>query len=357
MRFRKILPYLLFGSLVAIPKMTDEFHDIGISAHAKTIVTQPTPTQQELIQEKAKELCDTYIELVLQGQKNIQNRNNKKISHARAVLEELPGAPMGLYCIYGQYTQFNRALQRMGDTLNLIPYDARNACPRFKYEMRNKYNSPEYKGALHNGKMFKSDKAYNTALKAYLKNKNVTEQTSDSVRQAVIARFEKNNFSVESLHPGTILIVQWNDSPSNTHAVMFLGKGRVENGKFVSDSSGKYMYAGYNKESIDDVFKILNTDRIFAADMYEIACASYKQELNKIENLKNEDLFQYVYNAPMDMYAMIPSRHALQNMASKKYFYKNKQDFQPEPAMLRINMASMPLMPTFLSRFNNIKTK
>lgn len=354
MTFRKVLQYFLFGSLVAAPKATGDFHDTNISVHTQQTVEIRVPSQQEQIESKAKELCDTYIDFVLQGQKNIKNGQG---GHRKSVLREFPGAYTRWYCIYGQYTQLNRALAELGDTINLIPFNGRHSCPEFRRLMKNKYSGNEYAGALHNGKMFRSDKAYNSALKAYLRNKNVNAETSDSVRQAVINRFAKNNFSIESLHPGTILIIQWNDSPSNTHAVMFLGKGRVENGKFISDSAGKYMYAGYNNETIEDVFKISNTNHIFAADIYNIACVSYEQELKKLKGMKNSDLFRYIYDAPIDRYVMVLPRQTLQDMAASKYFYKNKQDFVPKPVLPKINLAKINFTPTFLVNLNKEKTK
>jgi len=335
MKFKAILPYFIFGSLVLAPKAIGKSGVSGATKSATTEQTMPKLSAQDKIENKAQELCDTYIDNVLQGQKRIKNT---KGGHKRAVLSEFPGAYTRWYCIYGQYTQLNRAVSELGDTLNLIPYDGRHACPAFRSEMQKKYSGKEYAGALHNGKMLKPD-AYNRARDAYLKKNHVTAETSDSVRNAVIARFEKNNFSVESLHPGAILIIQKSATPSNTHAVMYLGRGRVENGVFVPDSNGKFMYAGYNNEAIDDIFKTFNTNRIFAADIYDIACVEYNKEFDKIQNMQYDDMFRYVYNMPSDLYAIAPNQSALRDMAAEKYF--DKQHFIPKFQPVQENTASV----------------
>jgi len=343
MKFRAILPYLLVGSMIGMPNATGDFcAEYNISNFQKPMTPQ-SPTKQEQIENKAKELCDLYIEFVLQGQENI--KTNNKHGHKKSVLKELPGAPVypkSLYCIYGQYTQLNRALDSLNDTLTLVPYGARNSCPAFRDIMRKKYSGDEYAGALHNGKMFKSWDEYNRALDAYLKHNRVTDDTPADEKNKVIARFQKNNFCVDDLHPGTILIIQKSANPNNTHAIMYVGRGRVENGKFVPDSTGKAIYAGYNNESLGDVFKTYNTNRIFAADIYDIAVIEYDKELQKIQNLDNNELYRFVYDMPNDLYAMGPSRKILEKMAQEKYF--DKEHFQPSyPPM---NMASFPLLPT-----------
>ena len=352
MKFKSVLPYLLFGSLTFVPNGANNFRalDSSYSLHAQQVVAQKIPSTKEQIDKKAQDLCDTYIANVLQGQDNIKHA---KGGHRRAVLAEFPGAIVRWYCIYGQYTQWNRAVRDLGDTLDLIPFDARHSCPEFRRLMKEKYSGPEYAGVLHNGKMFKSNKDYNNALNAFLKRNHVDENTPDSVRQKVIDRFARNNWSVESLHPGAILIIQKSNTPSNTHAVMFLGIGRMEDGNFVPDSNGKVLYAGYNNESIGDIFGTFRTDRIFAVDMLTLAEYAYTQEYQKIQDMKYNDLYQYVYDVPKDYYAIMPQRQDLQNMARAKYF--NKDSFTPRQPMVRMNTASVPLIPR-LNAFN-LKTR
>lgn len=352
MKFKSVLPYLLFGSLLFTPKGAGEFHktDKSYALNARQIEKQNFPSINQQIDEKAQKLCDAYIARVLQGQQNIKH---SKGSHSRAVRTEFPGAFVQWYCIYGQYMQFNRAVAEMGDTLNLIPFDARHSCPEFRRQMKQKYSGSEYAGVLHNGKMFKSNKDYNNALNAFLKRNHVDENTPDSVAQKVSDRFAKNNFSVESLHPGAILIIQKSNTPSNTHAVMYLGKGHMQDGKFVPDSNGKVLYAGYNNETIDDIFATYRTNHIFAVDMLTLAEYAYAQEYKKIQDMQYNDLYQYVYDVPKDYYAIMPQRQDLQNMARAKYF--NKDSFTPRQPMVRMNTASVPLIPG-LNTFN-LKTR
>ena len=324
------------------PKGTGEFRDSEnfSSLHAQQIYTQNLLNTQTQINAKAQELCDTYIENVLQGQKNIKN---SKTSHSRAVAKEFPGAVVRWYCIYGQYTQWNRAVSEMGDTLHLIPFEARHSCPEFRKQMKQKYSGPEYAGVLHNGKMFKSNKDYNHALDAFLAKNHVTDTTPDSVRQSIINRFAQNNFSAESLHPGAILIVQKSATPSNTHAIMYLGKGYMRNGVFVPDPNGKVLYAGYNSESIDDIFGTFPTNRIFAVDMFELARNAYAQEFQKIQNMNYDNMYRYVYDIPQDLYALhSPSHQELKKMAREKFF--NKTTFEPPVQNVQTNLAGIPFL-------------
>lgn len=344
MKFKTILPYLLFGTLAMSPRSTSDIEsnvsDAPIATH---ITTQNVPNRQEQIDAKAQELCDVYIDSVLAGQKRIKHG---KGGHRRAVLNEFPGAYVRWYCIYGQYVQLNRALDQLGDTLTIIPFEGRHSCPEFRRLMKQKYSGPEYANAIHNGKMYKSDKDYNNALTAFLKHNRVNESTPDSVRQQVIARFAKNNFSVESLHPGAILIYQKSSTPSNTHAVVYLGRGRVENGSFVPDKNGKHLYASYNNESIEDVFHTYSTNRMFVADIHDIATVEYAKELDKIQHMEYDDLFRYVYEMPSDMYVMTPSKRTLGEMAAQKYF--EKQNFKPGIQPVQQNMASVAPFPKLL---------
>ncbi len=341
MKFKTVLPYMFLGSLMLFPKGGGEVRKSAASLRAQPVATQTIPSYETQIKEKAKELCDTYIDLVLQGQDNIKSR---KGPYGKAVRTELPGAPVGLHCMYGQYTQLNRALYALGDTMKLIPRDARSSCPNFRTEMRKKYSGDEYAGVLHNGKMFKSESDYNHALEAFLKHRKVTDSTPDAERKKVIAQFEKNNFLASSLHPGAILIIQKSADPNNTHAIMYLGRGRVEDKKFVEDPNGQFIYAGYNNESIGDIFTTYRTNHIFAADIYGIAMVAYAKELDNIKNMSDDELFRFVYDIPSDVYAFTPTRKYLQEMATEKFF--DKQNFVPKmPTVMPITTASMPLFP------------
>ena len=317
MKFKSVLPYLLFGSLLALPRGEGVFHETDLNTSVKIEQNAKIPGQDEKAQKKAKELCSLFIQNVLDGQKRIKQ---SKKGHACAVLDELPGASVRWYCMYGQYTQLNRALDEFGDTLCLIPRDAKHSCPKFRSLMMKKYNNkPGYDGALHSGKMYKSDVDYNHALNAYLAHHNVTDTTPENVRKKFIERFQKNNFSIEVLNPGAIIIVQYDNSPSNTHAIMYLGRGCEYRGKFVSKSNGQFMFAGYNNESVGDIFMTFNTERIFVADVRTILTAEYKQQLQKIESMSCQDLFHYVYGDDLLTYSGMYNIGTLREMATKKW--------------------------------------
>lgn len=351
MRFKLFYKYLLAGSLMTLPKGISDFHKTDMPAHAYKIEQTELFATQAKIDAKARELCDTYIDFVLQGQQNIKSRRG---GYYAAVSKELPGAPLGWHCIYGQYIQLNRALEKMGDTITLVPFTSRNACPTFRSEMRKKYSAPEYNGAIHNGKMFRSDAEYNRALAAFLKHNHITDSVDAQKRNSVIARFEKNNFKASCLHPGAIIIVQHNNTPSNTHAIMYLGRGRIENDKFVADENGGFIYAGYNNESVGDIFKTYNTNHIFAADIYNIARVDYAKELNRVTNMDDKELFRFVYDMPSDLCLAQTSHQQLETMAREKYF--NKQNYAPAVPVIRPNMAMLPVFPLY-NEILNIRTK
>ncbi len=353
MKFSKVFQYFLLGTLVAVPKISGNFDDTGISLHAQQVKTVKIPTVQDKINKKAEKLCDVYIANVLRGQQNIKNSNK---TYTRAVRTELPGAPVKMHCIYGQYTQLNRALDELNDTLTVVPFAARNACSVFRNEMKKKYAGAEFAGALHNGKMFKNAASYNRALDQFLKHHNVTENTPDDIKNKVIAKFKQNNYKADDLHPGTILIVQRGANPNNAHAIMYLGRGRVENKKdFVPDANGQHIYAGYNNESVGDLFLAFNTDHVFAADVYTIASVLYTNEFNKIQNMKDKELFRFVYDAPSEEYAFMPQKEKLQNMATEKYF--NRETFVPGATPIKkTNTAVASFAPKLLDVMLNKKT-
>lgn len=351
MKITKVFPYLFFTTLAILPGNIGKFNNTDDYLHAKKNIKTNAFFYQDKLEEKAGELCNVYIDFVLRGQKNIKNSRK---SHRDAVLSELPGAPVNFHCIFGQYTQLNRAINSLGDTLDIIPFTARNACPRFRSEMQKKYSGPEYAGAIHSGKMMKPN-AYKNARDAFLKHNNVTDETPDDIREKVLAKFEQSHFSIETLHPGTILIIQTSANPNNTHAVMYLGRGHVENGNFVPDSTGEFMYAGYNHESVGDIFATFNTNRIFAADIHDISLVAYTKEFEKIKNMGDKELFHFVYDIPNDLYAIIPEHKKLESMATQKYFGKEKPKQKLKKRPIQANTASVGLTPFFF--VTNQKTK
>lgn len=330
MRFKKVIPYIFFGSAL-----------IGTTAHNTAPDIRPTPitngtkkqayvidfikytpakeyeTNSQYLDNKADSLCDLYINNMLAAQQKLKPLIGTQ-KYYRAVREMLPGAPVGYHCLYGQFTHLARALDKMGDTLTIIPEDARMACFMFKKQMRKKYSTNS--DCIYEGVMHKSDNAYNAALSRYLRCKNVTDETPDSVRMQHIAHFAQKNFSADAIKPGAILIVpRHRDSRNTFHAIMFLGRGHVENNIFTPDSAGQHIYVGHNRENIGDLFKTYDMSSVFVANTRNIVRAEYQQELTKIESMSREQLIEYL--SPENATLLAGTSHdRLLHMARNKYF-------------------------------------
>lgn len=307
---------------------------------------------QMYIDDKANVLVDKYMSNMLNAQERLKPLLGTG-KYRAAVRKELPGAPVGLHCVYGQYTQLSRAQKEMDDTITIIPAAGSRACQNFKYEMRRKYNAPEYDGAIAEGKMYQSDSAYNVALDKYMARNRVGRDAPDSVRAPIAAKFAKSNFSAEQLTPGTMLVVpRYRGSKNKFHMIMFLGRGRIENGKFVADDQGKYIYTGHNKETIGYLFDTWDTSNVFAADTKKIARAQYAREWSRIESMSRAELIQFIQNDSIltdaDLIAM--PREELLRMARARYFNK------PMPQKLVIpqrNNALAPYRPA-QQQYNNL---
>lgn len=287
----------------------------------KTVIrynTEQNKTKDSLyLDNKADSLCDTYIKNMLVAQQKLKPLMGTR-NYARAVRQELPGAPVGNHCLYGQFTHLARALGEMGDTLTIIPDDARMACINFKTQMRNKYS--QYPNCIYEGIMHKSDSAYNAALNRYLRQKNVTETTPDSVRAQYINQFAQKNFNADTIAPGAIMIVPRHRGSRNTfHAIMFLGRGRIENGKFIADKNGQHIYVGHNRETMGDIFRTYDTSCVFAANTRNIVRTEYQQELKRIETMPRDKLVDFL-DAPNNINPEYAPHDVLLQMARNKYF-------------------------------------
>ena len=301
MKLKWTLPYILFGTSMVAPNATsgalnNEDHSVIINKnynlyeYALRMDSIQKAQERELkakTEQRADSLCDMYMENMLTAQKNIKPFVGKH-GYRAAVRRELPGAPVGQHCMFGQYTHLTRAQDEIGDTTTIIPDCARMACTEFKKQMRAKYaNTPD---CIHEGVMFESDSAYNAALKKYLDKQKIDENSPDSVRQAAINRFATKNFSADSITPGSIVIVpRFRNSRNMFHAVMYLGRGHVKDGTFVPDSVGNHMYAGHNRENIGMLFRTYNTTNVFVADIKKIAMAGYEQAQTPITIKKQSE--------------------------------------------------------------------
>lgn len=333
-----MVPYLIFGCTLTNTTGPTESTDIQANNQFATpqepislIENTTTPENQDHIKDscyldiKADSLCDIYIQNMLDTHQRLRPLMGT-CKYARAVRQELPGAPVGAHCLYGQFTHLARALDTMGDTITIIPEDARMACINFKNQMRQKY--AHIPSCIYEGRMHESDSIYNTALNTYLKSKNITAATDDSIRAKHTAKFAQNNFSADAISPGTIMIVPRHRGSRNTfHAIMFLGRGYIENGDFIPDSTHKHIYAGHNRENIGDLFRTFDTSNVFVANTRNIVRTEYQQELSQIKEMSNYDLANYLSPNNEDCFTYI-SRDILLNMARDKYFNHYSKQLQ-----------------------------
>ena len=334
MKLIKIIPYAMFGSILFAGSGQSSTNQNTTNAikqdtlYTKKYKTELVmPTQSEHItamnnmylDSKTDTLVDTYVSNMLRAYETLNPLLGKN-GYSAAVRKELPGAPVGQHCVWGQYTQLSRALTEMGDTLTIIPKDARTACVQFKSKMREKYQDTP--NCIHEGRIFESDSAYNVALHRFLLKQQISMDTPDSVRQSAEQKFADKNFSADSLAPGTILIVPRHRGSRNAfHAIMLLGRGRIENKQFIPDSTGRHIYVGHNRENLGDLFKIYDTSNVFAADTRSIVRNEYAKELDSLESMTNDELCDFLADnqaSPLQ-YKVFP-RAILLQMARNKYF-------------------------------------
>ncbi len=366
MKFKWTFPYLLFGASTlaniglfaqrpdnTIFKTNNDLStanaDTALLAYASS-VTYDVDTEYAFnslfLDAKAEDLCYNYTNNVTQSQSRIKGKRGTR-GYRASVRQELPGAPVGKHCLYGQYVNLDRALDAANDTLTIIPKSAKASCKMFKSEMRKKYSGTEYAGCIYEGRMYETDSVYHDALNKHIEKRKV--QLGDKfVLSNVMNEFTKSNYMADELEPGAILIVpRKRGSRSQFHAVVLLGRGYVEKGKFVQDENGRYIYAGLNRENIGDLFKAYDMSFVFAANIEKIARVEYSKEFARIENMTNSQLIEYVaggrYNTEM---LRKFSRPALLRLARDKYFKINdgeiKDNVSPSREKIRINPSRAP---------------
>ncbi len=311
--YKKTIPYVLMGAasifnfnsanaqsaqtikLPELPKIVSFDKDVVAKIQVGHL-EMPTDLRNTKIKllAKAEDLRVTYMDNVLATQQKIAPHRGKR-NYRAVVRQELPGAPVGLHCMYGQYTQLMRALTEKGDTLTIVPRQGGAACTQFKAQMRNKYRGAEYDGCILEGHAFPSDSAYNAALEKYMARQGINANTPADKRAAAEERFARTNFSAEQINPGSIWIVpRFRGSKTKFHAIMFLGRGKNVNGKFVPSADGQYMYAGFNSERIGNVFETYDMSNVFSADIERISAVDYGKELKRLESLPTEKLIEYI---------------------------------------------------------------
>ncbi len=169
--------------------------------------------------------------------------------------------------------------------------------------------------------MYESDSAYMAAMNEFISRKHAT---TDSAVMRYAQQFARNNFSVDAIDAGSMLIVP--RTPGNQrkfHMIMYVGRGRIENGKFIPDNNGKPVFTAHNRERIGYLFDAWDTRNVFAANIQQIAQIKYKQELIRIESMPRNQLIQYILarnsSVTADQLNQMPT-HMLQKIARDKYF-------------------------------------
>lgn len=290
MKFRKIVPYILSLGMLFSPKTIASYSNEEKSSkeinfeekfNMSSYMENSYDLQKQMIENRAQKLISTYIDFAINGTKRIIENKNKS-GYMSAVRQELPGAPTNtsrrtLHCLYGQYTQLNRALAEIGDTIQMIPRaeNAHMATSSFRRNMSKLYNNTEYKKSIYTGHLYSTDEEFNAALDKYIKtNTNNKKGNLDSLRNLYTQQFKQTNFCATELNPGTIIIV------SSGHAVMYLGQGSVKNEEFIPDENGHAIVCSYNREHPAIDLSYWGTKNAFAADIKNIYIQLQEQIIN-----------------------------------------------------------------------------
>ena len=285
MKLGKIITYIILGTATVFPlgiakpyndknKNKEEFQDLY---SANTSREDTYDLDKEKIDAKVRLVMENYINNAIDGTKRIIANKNKK-GYSSAVRKELPGAPVSQHCLYGQYTQLNRALEQFGDSLQVIPKssNAHMSTTNFKSAMTKLYNNNEYANSIHRGRVYNYEKEYNKSLEKFVAQKTYGKQNvSDSLRNVYVSEFERKNYCASRLNPGTIIIV------NSGHAVLYLGIGKIKNDKFVPDENGEPVCCAYNREHPAIYLSCWSTSSSFAADMQNIITQKYMAQLEK----------------------------------------------------------------------------
>lgn len=351
--YKKVVPYLIMGSATMFSNNSANAQDIKTSDLPKPNTELQVPNElfaknmsvvnyarqyaitQSRLTARAENTCDMYIENMLAAQKRLNPTIGTR-GYRAAVRKELPGAPVGLHCMYGQYTQLMRALNENGDTLTVIPQGGKSACIAFKDQMRRKYTKPEYTDAIKEGRAFESDSTYSAELARHLARRGITDSTEVAKRDAAIAEFAKRNFSLAHVNPGSIMIVpRFRGSKTKFHAIMFLGEGRVEAGEFVPGPTGKYMFTAHNRERIGDVVQSWDMSNVFCADIEQILQVEYAKELKRLESMSRDQMVDYIADGTQisaEKLLALP-RGDLIRLVHAKYFGDDVQKVLAAPQM------------------------
>lgn len=295
MLLKKIVPFCLLMVLPNTYESSSEEVPFFEHQYAASLYIKE---QYNIVENKTQQLMDIYINNAVSGTKRIIENKKRTRNYSRAVQSELPGAPRSakrgtLHCLYGQYTQLNRALNQLGDTIQIIPRTTDNAhmsSLAFKRHMTKLYDNAKYPNTVYRGRLYSTDAEYKKSLNRFIHNKcRYTRNYSDFARAKYKQDFEKNNYCASMLNPGSIIIV------TSGHAVMYLGQGKVQNNEFIPDPiNGQAICCSYNNEHPAVRLTLWDTRKSFAVDIQNIVTKKYENEfrrldsLNRISNIVNQ---------------------------------------------------------------------
>lgn len=353
MKLRTFTPYILWACATMISPHKTSAQNTSLDTYNNYVVSDKrlamanihantNYNSNEMLTDKADNLCDIYIDNMITSQQKLAPYVGTPKYH-HAVSQELTGAPVGRHCVYGQYIQLQRALNTTGDTLTIIPQNARTGCLAFKRDMRTKYAATP--NCIFDGRMFQTDSAYSAALQKYLDSKHIASDTALSERKKFESIFAKHNFCITSLEPGAMLIVPRTWGAQNQfHMIMLVGRGYIQDNMFIPDPDGQYVFSAHNSEKMGYLFKTWDTSNVFAANTKQIIRAHYAQELAKIDTMSVMELINFISPKPEDIHTIqtLPI-NILRKMAYDKYFNKYPQQPNKEISIDKIALNNTPV--------------
>lgn len=371
MHLKHIIPYAIFGLASVLPgRVRAQSNTTNIPnkqiAMARPIATLSgayratyNATTNDMLRDKSTTLIDSFIVDMLESQRKLAPyaKHMKTRTYKNMVRAELPGAPVGAHCMFGQYTHMQNALKSLGDTLTMIPSRARKVCTEFKSQMRNAYgNIPN---AIYEGVAYKTNDEYTAALVKYMTKRGATLKSPESVLEKIEHDFEQNHFSIDRLAPGSILIVpRFHGATNSFHAIMYCGRGNVENGKFIADKNGDPVYAGHNRESLYYIFDAFDMSNVFAANMHVIAQEVYRREFAKIEGMTKAEMIAFIEkNSTLTPEFLKDMSNKLLLKVARAIYFQSPEHKKPATDTGNIQNIAQNMVPNIMAlEMRNIRT-
>lgn len=263
------------------------------------------------IEEKTDNFIDHYIQNVDDARNEI-NQNKKKLGYTKAVKQAInKDTPVGQHCVASQWNMINNTEKELGDTICLL--EKYYGCSTIAYATKKKH--PD---CVFYGQIYKTKQQYDAAFANFVKNKNKQlDNLTYEEQQTLKAEFNKKARLLSDINPGSLLIIR-----NMGHMIMYCGIGhKGPDGRFVPDTAGTPIFAGFNKEQIGD-FSYINTKCAFIIDLEKILQSEYAKELQTILSKDAENLARYIKaNQPdLNINSNNMTIEELQNVATSIYF-------------------------------------